>query len=255
MHKNRSKSPIGNIRMYSKVQIDNVQEFAKIIGDSVFWELLIDKKVTRLDKKTEYIIKSTKGQEHKGIAYFKSGRVSSIDPQQGSDLIIKVNYGNGFYSRYSEEMFINQFNDISPSILFQEILDCKQKKGEREGLEKERLEHQTQEEKRQEDERYLALEELAQKQEEVRLQAERQRLEAIERETKKQNLIESLKDFFQEDFLSVGSFYRNNCAQYLSNDEYQSKKSEYVRSWLEKHLNIKSDLEQAAAIGAVEGHV
>ena len=109
--------------MYSKVQIDNVQEFAKIIGDSVFWELLIDKKVTRLDKKTEYIIKSTKGQEHKGIAYFKSGRVSSIDPQQGSDLIIKVNYGNGFYSRYSEEMFINQFNDISPSILFQEILD------------------------------------------------------------------------------------------------------------------------------------
>lgn len=38
-------------------------------------------------------------------------------------------------------------------------------------------------------------------------------------------------------------------------DEYQTEKSNYVKSWVKQNLGFEPDDEQAAAIGAVEGHI
>jgi DNA helicase-4 len=73
----------------------------------------------------------------------------------------------------------------------------------------------------------------------------------------KDALIRSIKERFEQDFLNVDNFYQAKCSKYISFEEYQVEKSSYVRSWIQRHLNPKDlpDLEQAAAIGAVEGHV
>ncbi|MEH2121748.1 UvrD-helicase domain-containing protein [Nostoc sp.] len=71
----------------------------------------------------------------------------------------------------------------------------------------------------------------------------------------KQVLLEKLKNQFEQDFLNVDNFYQAQCTERILFEEYQSEKLNYVQSWLITNLNTSPDLEQAAAIGAGEGHI
>jgi DNA helicase-4 len=79
----------------------------------------------------------------------------------------------------------------------------------------------------------------------------------LERQGERQVLLKNLKVQFEQDFLNAYNFYQNQCSEHISFNEYQTEKLEYVRSWIQRRLNPEKppDLEQAAAIGAVEGHV
>ncbi len=75
-------------------------------------------------------------------------------------------------------------------------------------------------------------------------------------EAEKRVLLKSLREhFFEQDFLRAYDFYKSQCANHISLDEYESEKINYVRSWAEGVLELTPDPEQAAAIGAVEGNV
>jgi DNA helicase IV len=86
---------------------------------------------------------------------------------------------------------------------------------------------------------------------------EKQRQELARREAEKQSLLKRLKEYFEQDFLNAYNFYQVQCSEHISPDEYQAEKLNHVRSWIQRRLNPEKppDLEQAAAIGAVEGHV
>ncbi|WP_051037869.1 UvrD-helicase domain-containing protein [Thalassoporum mexicanum] len=83
------------------------------------------------------------------------------------------------------------------------------------------------------------------------------RREEVERLSKP--LFEDLKYIFDQDFSSADFFYNLKCAGIIGEDEYQERKSIFVQKWIA--TNLKSDkpntpdLEQARAIGAVEGHI
>lgn len=64
-----------------------------------------------------------------------------------------------------------------------------------------------------------------------------------------------LRQQFEENFLNADNFYKTHCSKYISLEEYQAEKNKYIQSWIKKRFNSDSDLEQAAAIGAVEGHI
>lgn len=94
--------------------------------------------------------------------------------------------------------------------------------------------------------------------EKARLEAEKRQQEETERarrEAEKQTLLQSLKAHFQQDFLNAHNFYQSQCTEYILLEEYQTEKSNYVKSWIKQHLGSEPNLEQAAAIGAVEGHI
>ena len=71
----------------------------------------------------------------------------------------------------------------------------------------------------------------------------------------KRILLESLMEHFQRDFLNASDFYRARCRDHISAEEYEAEKINFVRAWITHLLDKSPDLEQAAAIGAVEGHV
>ena len=71
----------------------------------------------------------------------------------------------------------------------------------------------------------------------------------------KQALLKGLKKFFQRDFLSAYDFYRARCTHLISVEEYETEKINFVRARVTNLLGNNPDPEQAAAIGAVEGHV
>jgi len=85
------------------------------------------------------------------------------------------------------------------------------------------------------------------------LQAERSEIQR--REAEKQALIGRLKEQFEQNFLCAHDFYQAKCSEHISFEEYQAEKSNYVTLWVKQHLSSDPDHEQAAAIGAVEGHV
>ncbi|MEQ9372461.1 MAG: UvrD-helicase domain-containing protein [Coleofasciculus chthonoplastes F3-SA18-01] len=117
---------------------------------------------------------------------------------------------------------------------------------------------------RQERERKLEEEQQRREQERLRLEAERQererrlekeRQERARRQAEKQILLNSLKNQFEQNFLNAHNFYQTHCSKYILLEEYQTEKSNYVKFWIKQHLGSEPDLEQAAAIGAVEGHI
>ena len=71
----------------------------------------------------------------------------------------------------------------------------------------------------------------------------------------KRILLKSLMEHFQRDFLNASDFYRARCGDHISAEEYEAEKINFVRAWITHLLDKSPDLEQAAAIGAVEGHV
>ena len=88
---------------------------------------------------------------------------------------------------------------------------------------------------------------------EAQQRAEKERQEKARRE--KQTLLKSLREHFKRDFLTAYDFYQSHCTARISFKEYETEKTNYVRSWAKDYLNTDPDIEQAAAIGAIEGHV
>ena len=82
---------------------------------------------------------------------------------------------------------------------------------------------------------------------------ERERQEKARRE--KETLLKGLKKRFEQEFLTAYDFYQAQCTAHISFEEYEPEKNNYVRSWAKDYLNTDPDSEQAAAIGAIEGHV
>ena len=78
-------------------------------------------------------------------------------------------------------------------------------------------------------------------------------LKKIEHKKKKHELTKELQLRFETDFLNIDEFYRENCAAYLSIDEFDNLKTEFVQNWARKHLEAETnhlDSEQSAAVGA-----
>ena len=88
---------------------------------------------------------------------------------------------------------------------------------------------------------------------EAQQRAEKERQEKARR--KKQTLLKSLREHFKRDFLTAYDFYQSHCTARISFKEYETEKTNYVRSWAKDYLNTDPDIEQAAAIGTIEGHV
>ncbi|MEJ6484273.1 UvrD-helicase domain-containing protein [Nostoc punctiforme UO1] len=87
------------------------------------------------------------------------------------------------------------------------------------------------------------------------VRSEQEAKDAQKRKAEKQVLLEKVKNQFEQDFLNVDNFYQAQCTEYISFQEYQAEKLNYVQSWVQNNLNSSPDLEQAAAISAVEGHI
>ncbi|MEH1830019.1 MAG: UvrD-helicase domain-containing protein [Nostoc sp.] len=80
--------------------------------------------------------------------------------------------------------------------------------------------------------------------------------QAIKRlEVERPTVLKSLKEQLEQNFLKADNFYQTNCSRHISFRDYQTEKLSYVQSWVKANLNTSPDLEQAAAIGAVEGHI
>ena len=224
-------------------EIHSIQSFSEIIGNNDnLWEILLRKEVTRFNSEVKYRIRYPQEVENSGIEYFNRGRVYAIQPYTKSEFLIEIDYGYGFRVKYKKELFIEQFNKILPSLSFNKVIELVQKEEKSRKLQAERLEAQRQ---------------ILRKREEERQEAEKRRQEAKRREAGKQTLLRSLKEHFEQNFLNTFNFYQTQCLKHISFDEYQAEKSEYVRSWIQRHLkpNDLPDFEQAAAIGAIEGHI
>ena len=133
--------------------------------------------------------------------------------------------------------------------------DCSERAA-KQRAERERQEAAQQKKKRQES--YLAglssfLGESAQQRQEAAQRREKERQEKARRE--KETLLKGLKKRFEQEFLTAYDFYQAQCTDHISFEEYETEKNNYVRSWAKNYLNTDPDSEQAAAIGAIEGHV
>ena len=72
---------------------------------------------------------------------------------------------------------------------------------------------------------------------------------------RREELLNSLKERFEHDFLNAYNFYKTQCTPHILREEYEKEKINYVRSWADGCLDLRPDDEQTTAIGAVEGHV
>ena len=123
---------------------------------------------------------------------------------------------------------------------------------QKERAEEERREAARRREEKRKQEQQRAAEERLEKER----QLQREREERTRREIERQTLIKRLREHFEQDFLNADNFYQTQCTVHISLEEYKIEKISYVRSWAEgRRLEPKPDPEQAAAIGAVEGHV
>jgi DNA helicase-4 len=101
---------------------------------------------------------------------------------------------------------------------------------------------------------------LQEREEAIRLDRELQKKEhkleeERQRERERQAHFERLRGEFQYSFPHAYEFYKSHCSEYITIDEFEAEKTEYVRSWVAKNLDFEPDAEQAAAIGAIDGHV
>ena len=94
-------------------------------------------------------------------------------------------------------------------------------------------------------------EERRQREEEQQRRDEGQeRREEEQREEERQTLLGNLRELFEQ---AAYSFYQGRCTEYISPDEYETEKTNYVRSWVMGQECLFSQI--ARRIGAVEGHV
>ena len=85
-------------------------------------------------------------------------------------------------------------------------------------------------------------------------ESERINAEKVRQEKEKSALLKDLRKCFEKNFLEADRFYQDQCASHISHKEYKDEKIKFVQSWA-KNNDLKTDQEQAAAIGAVEGNV
>jgi DNA helicase-4 len=223
-------------------QIDNVQSFFKVIGNNnSFSQLLLGRNVIHF--------------------VLGRGKVNAFNLE--SLEIVIYHYGMNFV-RYQKQKFLQEFGDIHPPLSVQEIMEYGNifpplsieeiaeliQTGQLEKREAQKLEIE-----RHETEKLEALRLKIERREAQRQDAERRKQEAEKREVEKQALLEKLKDKFEQNFLNADNFYQTQCTEHILFKEYQTEKLNYVQSWVKSNLNSSPDLEQAAAIGAVEGHV
>jgi len=75
-------------------------------------------------------------------------------------------------------------------------------------------------------------------------------------EAEKQKVLEELNEIFEMSFFEARNFYNSYCSSCISADEFEVARAKFIQAWASDHLNSKvPDHEQAAAIGAVDGHV
>lgn len=84
---------------------------------------------------------------------------------------------------------------------------------------------------------------------------EQKRQELIRRNNEKNALLQRLKGHFRQDFIGAYEFFSIHCTGYISPEEYESEKVNFVESWVKQHLDATVQREQAIAIAAVENHI
>lgn len=211
--------------MDSGLQIDNVQSFVEVIGNNDnLWNFLVGREVINFwGIRGRIVLLCDRG---KGLQIRVDLPITVIDSAGARDCI-RCKF-------FRIEEFISEFNKIDPPFCYEEILQLMQAKN----LERERYKTEIRKEEKREIEKQEA-----------------KRKEIARRRVEKQALLMSLKDQFEQDFLNVDNFYQAQCTEHISFQEYQAEKLSYVQSWVKTNLNSSPDLEQAAAIGAVEGHI
>lgn len=68
-------------------------------------------------------------------------------------------------------------------------------------------------------------------------------------------LLSSIQSSFEKEFLCAYKFFQDECAEYISVEDFHTERVKYIQSWTQEYLKFVPDAEQAAAIGTVEGHV
>lgn len=106
-------------------------------------------------------------------------------------------------------------------------------------------------------------------QKERKAEAKRQKKERLHQESllkkkeiKRNKLFAEIQEWLESAFLEVDEFYCNFCADLITKKEFEEKKIQFVKQWIEENTppnkNGEKDLpddEQIAAIAAVHGHI
>lgn len=222
--------------------------------DSYFAQLAKDQP----DIFTKLVGKSFKDQNH------GTGKIIQIDlrPTRSPIIVVKFREKTLFF-RFCEISLnsIESSNDIPqiclPFVQWKKVVQLKKQilieKNEierKEKLEEKRKQRLEKERQTREDEEKLELERLQNLEDEnKRTDAEEKRLQII------QQKITDLKNQFEKYFLSADYFYKNNCSEFISLEEYKAEKIAFVKSWVESYNSTKLDEEQALAISAFHANV
>lgn len=88
-----------------------------------------------------------------------------------------------------------------------------------------------------------------------KIEIEHKRVEEL-RKNRKQALLTRLQNIFESNFLSADQLFKTDLDFILiSETEYREAKTAFVRNWVVDTLGIKLDVEQAAAVAAVNGDI
>lgn len=101
---------------------------------------------------------------------------------------------------------------------------------------------------------------------EERLASQRQRdfndFQRRQQQTKRNELLQSIREAFRNNFLTSESYFRSASNGLISEAEFAQEKISFVQTWISGNLGASKDVksqppdrEQAAAIAAVNGHV
>ncbi|NEU83310.1 UvrD-helicase domain-containing protein [Nostoc sp. UIC 10630] len=206
-------------------QIDNVQSFVEVIGDNdSLWNFLVGREVINFEGiRGRIVLLCDRG---KGSQIRVDLSITVIDSAGARDCV-RCKF-------FRIEEFLSEFNKIYPPLYYEEIIKLIQAKNRK----IERYKTEIQEERKRELDKQEA-----------------KRREIVRRRVEMQTLYKSLKDQFEQDFLNADNLYQTKCTKRISFQEYQAEKLSYVQSWVKTNLNTSPDLEQAAAIGTVKGHI
>lgn len=105
----------------SDIYIDNIQDFANVVGDNDnLWRLLRGKTVSLFDNKRVRLSRPCKGVKKINCTH---GAIYAIDIS--SSIIFKVHYGENydFLVLYTKELFVKKFNKFSPPLPYAKIAE------------------------------------------------------------------------------------------------------------------------------------
>lgn len=90
----------------------------------------------------------------------------------------------------------------------------------------------------------------------------KERQETKRREEEREKLLQDIHQKFHTDFINVDSYFRITYPDLITTSEYEGEKIKFIKTWIFKNTASDNkgnkkvpDDEQAAAIGAVQGHV